>query len=374
MDKVAPLIAFIAQRRYLQAQDRIHVQQGPSLLAFPSLQDATRDRRLTAVLSLCFLQTLAHLDLLKQAAAIGQARRRSGGGHRGWWRRTAGRHGWRGRSSAAWRHGRWWGSAARWHWRWWRRGAGSGRVGLRGVIHRRHWAGWCHGAEEDGSEVFRATTTRRLVVVFLIVAGLDNGPVVVVRGLGARTTRGLGLGEGGLAVLCCLHGVEGVVILLCLGRCNGGSAGGGRLLVHALPERILGFLWGTLDRGRARGSWLRLWLGDCWDQHACRRGGVIGRDASGAFLVVTAVVVADGLKLCSELALSFFSRLDLSALGSKTSFLLGRVFLGCCTALLLFCPLQLAGLNLLFKRAERSFLLFALLLQLTLLSCFLVPV
>jgi hypothetical protein len=170
--------------------------------------------------------------------------------------------------------------------------------------------------------MLRTSTARRLVFLFLVVTGLDDRPVIIVCRLSARATRGLRLGEDGLAVLRCLHGVEGVVILLCLGRCNG--AGGGRLLVHALPEGVVGLRWRTLDGGRAHGSWLRLRLMDSGNHHARGGSGVVRRDVCGTFIIITAVVVvANGLKLSSELTFPFFGGLDLSALGSKTSFLFG---------------------------------------------------
>jgi hypothetical protein len=77
--------------------------------------------------------------------------------------------------------------------------------------------------------------------------------------------------------------------------------------------------------------------------------------------------------LSSQLALSFFSSLDLSTLRGKSSLLLCRVLLRGCTALLLFCPLQLASFDFFFKRTQRSLLFFALLLQFAFLSSFFVP-
>jgi hypothetical protein len=131
----------------------------------------------------------------------------------------------------------------------------------------------------------------------------------------------LRLREGSLAVLRCLHSVEGIVILLCLRRSNGAAAGG--LLVHALPEWVLGLLWWALDRGRTHGRWLWLRLMDSWNHHARGRSGVVRRDVCRTFIVVTAVVVADRLKLSPKLTFPFFGGLDLSALGSKTSFFFG---------------------------------------------------
>jgi hypothetical protein len=162
--------------------------------------------------------------------------------------------------------------------------------------------------------------------------------------------------------------MERVVILLGFGRCNRRRAGNRGWLVHTLPEGVLGLFRRTLDGGRACRCF-RHWR----DHHACRGCALVRSDAFRTFVIIAAVVVADRLKLSSQLALSLFGSLDLSTLGGKSSLLLRRVLLCGCTALLLFCPLQLASLDFLFKRTQRSLLLFALLLQFTLLSSFLVP-
>ena len=162
--------------------------------------------------------------------------------------------------------------------------------------------------------------------------------------------------------------MERVVVLLGLRRCSRRTSDRGRL-VHTLPEGVLGLFRGTLDFGRASGRCFGYWR----DHHACRGCALVRRDPCRTFVVIAAVVVADRLKLSSQLALSFLGSLDLSTLGGKSGLLLCRVLLCGCTALLFFCPLQFASLYFFFKRAQRSLLFFALLLQFAFLSSFLVP-
>lgn len=90
-------------------------------------------------------------------------------------------------------------------------------------------------------------------------------------------------------------------------------------------------------------------------------------------IIIAAVFIAARLKLSSELTLPLLRSLNLSTLGGKTGLLFGRVFLCRLTTLLLLGPLQLTSLDLLLKSTERRFLLLALLLELALLTCFLVP-
>lgn len=162
--------------------------------------------------------------------------------------------------------------------------------------------------------------------------------------------------------------MERVVVLLGLWRCNRRRAGNRGRLVHTLPEGVLGLFRRTLD-GRRACRCFRHWRND----HACRGCALIRSDAFRSLVVIATVIVTDGLKLSSQLALSFFGSLDLSTLGGKSSLLLCRVLLRGCTALLLFCPLQLASFDFFFECTQRSLLLLALLLQFTLLSSFLVP-
>lgn len=162
--------------------------------------------------------------------------------------------------------------------------------------------------------------------------------------------------------------MERVVVLLGLRRCSRGTSNRGRL-VHTLPEGVLGLFRRTLDGGRA---------GRCFryrrDHHACRGCALVRSDTCRAFVIIAAaVIIADGLKLSSQLAFSFLGSLNLSTLGGKSSLLLCGVLLCGCTALLLFCPFQLTSLDFFFKRTQRSLLFFALLLQLAFLSSFFVP-
>lgn len=358
---------------------------------FHYLQNPTGRARLTAVFGLRLPETLARLDLSQQAATIRQRTSRRSGGHGRWRRRAIRTRHWRGRRSTARRHRGWRRSTAFWHRR--RRGRATSRYGRgrrRGgrrrrcglrvlVLHGRHRARRSHGAEEDGCELLSAAAGGALVLVVFIVAGFHDRPVVVVRGFGTGAAGGRGLGKSGLT-LRILHAVERVVVLLGLGRCNGGSAGSGRLLVHALPERILRLLRRTLDCWRAGNN-----LGDRRCCRSRRRAGRLGRDdrtarRSGVIwgdicwaVVITTVVVTFGFKLSPEHAFSFLSSLDLSTLGSKTSLLLRGLLLSRLTALLLLCLLELASLDLLLKSTKRCFLLFALLLQFAFLSFFLVP-
>jgi hypothetical protein len=164
--------------------------------------------------------------------------------------------------------------------------------------------------------------------------------------------------------------VEGIVILLGLRRGDGRRAGSrGLRLVHALPEGVLGLLRRTLDCEWAHGR--------CLDHgrnhHACGRRAFIRGDSRGTIVIITAVIVADGLELSPELTLLFFSSLDLGALSGKSSLFLCRVLLGGRTTLLLFGPLQLAGFDLFFEGAERGLLFFALPLQFAFLPGFFVP-
>ena len=71
---------------------------------------------------------------------------------------------------------------------------------------------------------------------------------------------------------------------------------------------------------------------------------------------------------------TFFGSLDLSSLSCKTGFFLGIFALRCLSRLLLFGFLGFSGFDLFFKRAQRSFSFLSLLLKLTFLTCFLVPV
>jgi hypothetical protein len=163
--------------------------------------------------------------------------------------------------------------------------------------------------------------------------------------------------------------MEGIVVFLGLRRCDRRRAGSRRLLVHALPEGVLGLLGRTLDRGWAHGRSLR----DGRDLHARRWCSLVRRNERRLIIIVAAVVVTDRLKLSPQLSLLFFSSLNLSALSSESGFLLCRVLLGGRTTLLLFCSLQLASFDFFFKSTERSLLFFALLLQFAFLPSFLVP-
>jgi len=163
--------------------------------------------------------------------------------------------------------------------------------------------------------------------------------------------------------------MEWVVVLLCLRRCNGRGTGNRRLLVHALPEGVLGLFGRTLDSGRAHSRRFR----DRRNHHACRWCALVGGDPCRTFVVVAAVIVADRLKLGSQLTLFFFSSLDLSTLSRKSSLLLCGVLLCGCTTLLLLRPLQLTSFDFFFKSAQGSLLFLALLLQLAFLSSFLIP-
>lgn len=92
----------------------------------------------------------------------------------------------------------------------------------------------------------------------------------------------------------------------------------------------------------------------------------------GAFIVAAVIIVADSLELGSKLALSFFGGLDLGTLSGESDFFFRGILFGCCTALLLFGPLQLACFDLFFEGTKRCLLLFTLLLQLALLPRFFV--
>jgi hypothetical protein len=164
--------------------------------------------------------------------------------------------------------------------------------------------------------------------------------------------------------------VEGIVVFLGFGRCDSRRAGSRGLLVHALPERVLGLLRRTLDRRWAVHS--RCFRGGR-NLHARRGCRLVRRDERRLIVIVAAVVVTDRLKLSSQLAFLFFSSLDLSALSSESGFLLCRVLLRGRTTLLLFCSLQLTSFDFLFESTEGSLLLFALLLQFAFLPSFLVP-
>jgi len=138
--------------------------------------------------------------------------------------------------------------------------------------------------------------------------------------------------------------VERVVVLLDLGRCNRRRTSDRGLLVHTLPEGVLGLFRRTFDGGRAGGCFRR-----GRNHHARRGSALVWSDPCRTFVVIATVIVADRFKLSSQLALSFFGGLNLSTLGGKSGFLLSRVLLRSCTALLLFSPLQLASFDFFFE-------------------------